>query len=483
MTPTEEQQAILDFASSSSANLIINALAGTAKTTTLEMIAQKLTKEPILFLAFNKRIADEARDRLPSHCEVRTLNSLGHRTWAEATGRRLVVKTGKMGDLYREYIDILPDRLKGRAWDDRADILDLLRQAKRDGYVPKGAQSISKWSCESLEETSWWDTLDSRIAHHYQGIVNSLLVTSIDAAFKGLIDYDDQIYMPVCFGGPWPKFPLILVDEAQDLSPINHRMLEQLVWKRIIAVGDPWQSIYGFRGTVFNGMSKLQERFNMAEMTLSVTFRVPRAGVLRAHERVPHYTWPHWIEDWPHGHIETLPEWTEEALPTKCAILCRNNAPLFTTALRLLSRGRKIRMVGNDIGPGLLRIIKKLEPKDNLEAAIESWQRTELAKAKNEERVYDKAECLRALCANRRNRDEAQAYTENLFRQEGGIELLSIHKAKGLEWDTVYHLDPWRIPSKFARSYEEFEQEANLKYVCETRFKKELYLISSEDFV
>lgn len=493
-TPTAEQAAILDFARNSKENLIVNALAGAAKTSTLEMIAHALTKEPILFLAFNRRIAEEAKARLPSHVETRTLNSLGHRTWAEATGRRLVVKSSKMGDLYKEYIDGLAPAARGQAWEERSDILDLLKLAKRDGYVPPQARKISKWSCEdrvpitswmgNLEEVqpAWWTTLDEQVPDRHQKLVDSLLTSSIDAGFRGLIDYDDQIYLPCCFGGPWPKFPLVLIDEAQDLSPINHQMLEQLVWRRVIAVGDPWQSIYGFRGSVFNGMARLRERFTMEEMTLSVTFRVPQSGVIRARQRVPTYKWPDWL-DWPVGKIERWDKWEAGMLPSSCAILCRNNAPLFTTALRLLSRGRKIKMVGNDIGPGLLRIIKKLEPKNDLDAAIASWTRQELAKAKNEERVYDKAECLQALCAGRKNRDEAVAYTEDLFRQEGGIELLSIHKAKGLEWDVVYHLDRWRIPSKFARSEEELEQEMNLKYVCETRFKKELYLVNMESFV
>ena len=478
MIPTKEQAEILAFARERKENLIINALAGCAKTSTLEMIAQVLTKEPILFLAFNKRIAGEARERLPSHCEVRTLNALGHRTWAEATGRKLIVKSSKMGDLYKAYIDGLKNGEKSQAWDEHGDVLDLLRSAKRDGYVPQKANSISKWS-----NPYFWDNLEEDVPARWRKLVDNLLLESINAAFSGLIDYDDQLYMPVCFGGPWPKFPLVLVDEAQDLSPINHQMLEQLVWKRIIAVGDPWQSIYGFRGSVFNGMTRLRDRFAMHERTLSVTFRVPKKGVLRARDRVPSYKWPDWLDSWPEGHVETLESWTEEALPQACAIICRNNAPLFTAALRLLSRGRKIKLVGMDIGPGLLRIIKKLSPSDDLDFAVDNWTRQELERSKNEERVYDKAECLRALCAGRKTRDEAIAYAEHLFKQEGGIELLSIHKAKGLEWDVVYHLDPWRVPSKFARSDEDLEQEANLRYVCETRFKKELYLINMKDFI
>jgi F-box protein 18 (helicase) len=75
--PTEEQSAIIDFARHRTENLCVNALAGAAKTTTLEMICHAVDNIPILSLAFNKRIADELSKRLPAHVECRTFNSLG----------------------------------------------------------------------------------------------------------------------------------------------------------------------------------------------------------------------------------------------------------------------------------------------------------------------------------------------------------------------------------------------------------------------
>ena len=85
--PTEEQQEIVDFANSSKANLLINALAGAAKTSTLELLCDKMPVQPILSIAFNKRIAEEMAKRLPGHVKCSTINALGHRVWADATGR------------------------------------------------------------------------------------------------------------------------------------------------------------------------------------------------------------------------------------------------------------------------------------------------------------------------------------------------------------------------------------------------------------
>lgn len=508
-TPTAEQALIIHTAKTTSDNILINALAGSAKTTSLEMVCHAISSIPILFLAFNKRIADEASKRLPGHVEVRTLNALGHRVWGATCGRKLSVDGRKMHGLLKSVIEALPTNRRGEAFSLMADTLDALRAAKRDGYVPPSYRGIISGLVGTFEE--WVKGLDEDPTTLQRQLIDETLSASIATAYEGGLDFDDQVYMPVIFGGQWPKFPLVMIDEAQDLSPLNHEMLDRLVYKRIIAVGDPWQSIYGFRGAVANGMRALSDRFGMRELTLSVTFRVPQSGVIRARARVPHYKWPegecemckgrkivpdmYFIEtsscptcfgtgsSWPLGEVISLPSWTAADVPDHAAIICRNNAPLFTCALRLLTAGRAIKLVGMDIGPGLVRTLKRLGPltASNLEQLISEWQSTELKKAKNPDKIYDKAECLSALCAGRKTLAEAVRWTEDLFKQDGPIQLLSGHKAKGCEWDTVFHLDSWRIPSKFTKpGTEAYEQELNVRYVIETRFKERLVLVDLE---
>ena len=58
--PSKYQKDILDWVKNGSGNCVVDALAGTGKSTTLEMIAQNLPdKSRMLFLAFNKHIKDE----------------------------------------------------------------------------------------------------------------------------------------------------------------------------------------------------------------------------------------------------------------------------------------------------------------------------------------------------------------------------------------------------------------------------------------
>jgi DNA helicase II / ATP-dependent DNA helicase PcrA len=479
--PTDEQQVIIDFAKDSDANMCVNALAGAAKTTTLEMIGCALTRIPILYLAFNKRIVDEAKKRLPPHIEMRTFNSLGHGVWSKAINRRLTVNTNKMHEALKRAVEDLPRSKKEEGWEDFAETLRWLRFAKRDGYVPAKWRGVAR---RVLTEN--WSAYDEEPTELQAILIESAMNQSIEQAYVGVIDYDDQIYMPVIFGATWPRFPLVLCDETQDLSAINHVMLEELVDKRVIIVGDPWQSIYAFRGAVQGGMQSLVTKFNMVEFPLSMTFRVPKVGVERAKFRVPHMRAPDWQIE---GTITNLEEWGPNAVPDSAAIICRNNAPLFKCALRLLKSGRSIKLVGMDIGPGLVRVMKKIGPSSSTltqtESMLETWFHAELKRAKNPDIVYDKYECLQVLCLNpnARNLGEAITLAQDLFKREGAIQLLSGHKAKGLEWNTVFHLDSWRIPSKWAKEgTEAWEQEMNVRYVIETRFKKEMFFIDSETF-
>lgn len=121
-------------------------------------------------------------------------------------------------------------------------------------------------------------------------------------------------------------------------------------------------------------------------------------------------------------------------------------------------------------------------PQEKVHDAINLWEAEKLRKARNAGTVADKAECLRVFADFGPTLGAAIAYCEHLFSAKGPIQLLSGHKAKGLEWETVYHLDPQRIPSPWSKEGEALEQELNVRYVIETRAKDALYFVRLEDF-
>lgn len=502
LTPTREQQDIIDAAKTTEQSLLINALAGAAKTSTLVMIAQALpSSTPILSLAFNKKIAVEMEKRLPSNVKSQTLNSLGHGIWATATGKRLVLNTKKNFELLKAAIDDLPRNARPDR-DEFSATLKAIGTAKTQGYVPEGKYPHA---ARLISQSDFFDSLEDEVA---PGLVEACLHKSIQLAYAGTIDFDDQIYMPALFGGTFPRFPLVLVDEAQDLSPLNHQMLRRLVTKRLIAVGDPWQSIYAFRGADSAGMSTLKREFKMREMNLSISFRCPRAVVELARERAPKMQWaPQAVmgsvvykDQWNVQEIENVVGQPSIQSPRQeidsasgaettagsIAIICRNNAPLFKLALELLKAGRGCQLVGSDLGPGLLRLLRKLGPEsmavDQVLAAITQWESARLSKGKSKAATRDRADCLRVFASFGGTLGAAIAYAEHIFKASGPIQLLSGHKAKGLEWDTVIHLDSWRIPSPYAETEEEIEQEKNLSYVITTRAKKTLIFADLSKF-
>jgi len=467
LSPTDEQQDIINLIETTNDNLLVNALAGTGKTTTLDMVQAASPQQPVLCLAFNKRIADEMSKRFPSTTTVRTFNSLGHRIWASAVGK-ISLDPKKTQAHLKEAIASLKGDDRRAASDAWFDIVSAISLAKALGYVPDGKFPSAK---RLLDRSQFHASLEEKPSPLIADLIDSLLFSSIQASYKGLIDYNDQIFMPSLFGGTFPRFPHVLVDEAQDLNPTNHAMLDKLVKGRLCAVGDPFQSIYGFRGALQQGMQSIKAKFNCKERDLSITFRCPRVIVEAAHWRVPSYKW---MKEG--GHYEVLNLLSPKDIVDSSAIICRNNAPLFRIAFNLLSVGRSVSVAGSDIGPRLIRIMQKLGDghikQSDLLIMIENWRDAKLETSQSPKTIYDMAECMKVFASFGSTLDQAVGYAEHLFAQQGTIKLLTGHKAKGLEWDTVYHLDPWLIGDG--------EQEKNLRYVITTRAKEALYEINSD---
>ncbi len=479
---TDEQIAIVDHVRADKGNLIINALAGTGKTSTLKLIAEASKKKPMLYLAFNRRVVDEVEDErkrakagedvhpFPDDVAIRTFNGCGHRAWGGTIGKgQLKLDPKKTQVLLKE----VTGEWKG---DDRAfvrdsfwDIIKAVGLAKNLGYVPQGKFPSAK---RLATKEQFHASLEEKPGPLLADLVDTLLFRSIKAAYEGWIDYDDQIYMPTLFGGTFPRFPHVLGDEVQDLNPVNHEMLKRLVTDRLSAVGDKYQSIYAFRGAVQSGMGDIQSKFSCTETALSTSFRCHEEIVKAARWRAPEFKWLK-----PGGCYEKLRTVNSCAFPEGSAIICRNNAPLFSIAFRLLAGGRSVTVAGSEIGPKLVRLLQKIgqegDDSETLIAKIDAWRNEKEEKSQQPASLHDQAECLKIFAGFGKDLAQAVAYAEFLFKQQGTIKLTTGHKAKGLEWDRTFFLDPWLLNGT--------EQDLNLRYVIQTRAKQTCYEIDSKD--
>lgn len=474
-TPTDEQLAIVAAASQTDKNLIIEADAGAAKTSTLVLIAEALPDTQILCLAFNKKIAIEMQERLPSNCKAMTLNALGHRTWMEATGRRIAIEPSKGYNIMSELIQALPGKLRDNAYERLSEFLKIVEFGKQCGYIPTGHFEKAKrlFDCEEF-----FAHLEHRLEDWEVDLVRSATLESLNQAMKGMCDFNDQILMPTVFHGAFPRYPLVLVDEAQDLSALNHATLRKLVKKRLIAVGDSKQAIYGFRGAHEDSMNKLRGEFDMSWHPLTISFRCPISVVKSVHWRAPTMRWPEWAKE---GEVKFLDTWSADDLPTEAAIICRNNAPLFSIAIKLLRNGRNCELANGDVGKQMLKILTKLGDKSLPQLAvldaIESWSIKEKGKVKQRAhgKVDDQAACLRVFAAQGATLGDAIAYGTHLLNSQGPLKLMSGHKSKGLEFDHVFFLDEHLVSDE--------DQDPNLRYVIQTRAKDTLTYVESSCFV
>jgi len=479
-------------------SIALNAVAGSGKTTTLVAAATLFNKT--LALAFNKKTALALAERLPPGAEARTFNSLGHRAWAQHLRAQFIsipifLANTKTNAVARSLYQL--NWFEDLSRDERLNINKIVALAKTYGWVPpsvEGAFSL-------LDFSNFLEKLDYHGIPHTTAdtdIAAAILKESIHWAFGNapakshsgksypFLDFNDQLYLPTIFKLKLAQYPTILVDEAQDLSHIQHEMISKSLAPegRLIAVGDPYQAVYGFRGALADSFQSLKRRFKMTELPLSVSFRCAQNVVLEAQKIVPHIEQSasapkgdviHWADT----------EWnfSINSMPRGSVILCRFNAPLVTQAYEALKAGRGINFPGRDIAAGLVGLIKKLPSVS--QAAIDIWKRSELSKASNnptiQATVEDKAAILTVILSqtNASTKPELAREIERLFsRDDPDITFSSIHRAKGLEWPDVFILNSDLIPSKYAESEWEHAQEDNLLYVAITRAITNLHYIN-----
>ncbi len=458
------QEAVFD-AMDSNRNLLINAVAGSGKTTTI-IEAMHRARGRCGFFAFNKAIAEDIKSRVSGQL-VQTLNALGHSLWRQ-NEPSAKLETMKVSEILRKLMR--PTDFKEYGWQLRSVVS--LMKANAFGIT----QDILDQDVADLIESYQMD-FPAEIIEDLAQIAIKAFMQSIED--RKTFDFDDQLYAPVAFDWTFPKLDCAFIDEAQDLNPLQHLMMEMLVQRgsRLVAVGDPHQGIYGFRGAMTDSISKLQSQFNMLELPLSISYRCPKAVVSEAQQLVPH------IQASPSA-IQGQVSWADsdpETFVDGWMIICRNNAPLMAVALRHLREKRpcQIRTNALDTLEGFIRRFQESDCRKLL-VKIEAWKEEETKKALDKfffgrvAAIEDRFDTLKLFCQEFRLVSEMLHAIKSIAQSTTGPILSTGHKAKGLEADNVYILRPDLCPSKFAQSPEQMQQEHNLLYVMITRAKQSL---------
>ena len=481
MNYSDYQQDVFDYMAAGTGNRIVKAVAGSGKTTTIVHGLSGVRDCNALVVAFNTNIASELSKRVPEQHEARTFHSacLGALRRAEPA---LKVDGKKLQKLSRELAGEMNIKLGGRG-----------HMAVNGSALVAKAKQMGVGAIVEDSEPLWKDLaeqydLDSD--HQSLFFARALLEKSIELTRRDLvIDFDDMLLHCLLDNIEMRKFDLIAVDEAQDLSPIQHALLSRMISPggRLLAVGDPRQAIYAFRGADALSFANIQSSFACEELPLTISYRCAKA-VVRHAQQIVHYIEA--FEGAPEGEVQSgvRPDW-RGLIPGEDVILCRNNAPLITLALSMIGAGIGVKIIGRDIAAGLKKLaLRFVAPScQRLRRDLDEWLDHETARLLNdnqEEKIQtlkDKHSCLIVVIDSlspTATVDRLVEKLDSLFHDRNGVlELSTVHKAKGLEWERVFILRHDLLLPRRGAGATQLEQAENLRYVAYTRAKHALYLL------
>ena len=532
------------------------ALAGTGKTTTVvqglvdtkggrpsitpseqQMEVWKQLKsgknDSVRISSFNASITNEMKDKVEKAglinkgVEARGVHSLGLQTVTKTYGY-FQAKTWAVQDKVWKALGVDP-----KAGKSNPKLFGTVKAV--DDLVSLCKQTLSDTEPETLDQLcSRYDVeIEGGRSTVYDLVPHILEECKVP---KGLIHFDDMVWLPVVNGLTIPKVDTQIIDEAQDLN----RMMQELIYKsghRIVFVGDKNQAIYGFAGADSESMDRMRAELAGNDGTycnsvpLTVTRRCGKAIVEEARKYIPgegfeaHSSNPDGIVDvapwsWEgKGPGRKRKDWDKTYGPLVkpgAMVLCRVNAPLVSECFSFLKRGIKAFILGRKVGQGLTKLVKRsgADTVVNLIGWLDDWALGERAKEEAKkfpsegrlQNLEDQVSCIAAFCEGCTYTVDVLTKIDDVFadkqcpvclkghdldhkvcdRCPNGVELIlpagikfsSIHKSKGLEAEQVFYLQPPGVgPIESKMQDWERVQERNLKYVAVTRAIKELYYV------
>lgn len=432
-----------------------------------------------IFLAFNKSIAEELGQRLPRTVKAQTLHSCALSSLFKAFSLNFSLSDSKNFNLAKEKMEfkgVHPKRIPGIIMK-VCKLYDLMRF----NLVPDNIEAIivlgERYGEEADEELAKraieLRMLNKRIADNY--FLNG-------GGGKLPMDFTDMLYYATQYvhKEDFKQYNVVMVDEIQDLSPLQYQLIKMLKTPRgrLVGVGDEKQAIYGFQGSNLDTLNAIKNAPNTVTLPLSMTYRCARDIVDEACK-----VFPDGIVAAPGAEKGFVGEGAFTDAEEGDFILCRNNAPLVEAFITLLRKGKKCTILGKEFGDELVSIIDSVDDVWGLEKILlnleEKLSKKGLknpTKTEAYDKVNEKVNVLLSLYEYFGSLDKVRSVIYDIFVENTsrGIILSTIHKSKGLEADRVFFLEPGLIPSKYAVTELAVYAEKCLKFVGITRARKEL---------
>jgi DNA helicase II / ATP-dependent DNA helicase PcrA len=276
--------------------LLVIAGAGSGKTRVLThrvahlLAAHGVKPNEILAITFTNKAAAEMKERVE-----RNLGPIARAIWImtfhSACGRMLRSEAERLG--YRSNFTIYDQADQVRLV--KACLEELERDPKR--FVPRGIHSqISNAKNQLIGP----DEYASRVASFYDQTVADVYTLYQRRLFaSNAVDFDDMLMLTVDVLQRFPEartkwakaFRYVMVDEYQDTNHAQYVLLQLLtdVSKNIMAVGDPDQSVYGFRGADIRNILDFERDFpNTKVIPLEQNYRSTNTILQAANNVISH---------------------------------------------------------------------------------------------------------------------------------------------------------------------------------------------------
>jgi DNA helicase II / ATP-dependent DNA helicase PcrA len=497
--PTSYQIEIFKFIHFEKGNAVVEAVAGSGKTTTIVEAIKNLpgrSKRKIVFVAFNKHIAEELSKRLPTTVHSTTMHAMGL-SWIRRTlgGKKPEI------DLYGKSV-----RKALRALVTAGEGPEFESQLELDKSV---AKSFSEY-CRTLSELVRLCKLNLAMTKEAIGelsakhgflefrekefqLIQKYLANIVQYPDLDNITFEDMVFYPAVGVVNVTKFDLIFIDECQDLNKAQQTCVSKMLEEngRFIAVGDPYQAIYGFAGADNLSFEEFKNKPNTIHLPLSECFRCAKEIVRFAKEIVPS------IEYRGASQAGQVRYGSYKEIRGDDYVLCRLNSLLVSFCLDLIRVGNNAKVLGSGIGEDLISLVETQEVIDltqlifKLKSQLNRLKTTLLKSGLEEADIGDNnryselAEqvlTITVISEHCKNVDDLVGRIKSIFDPlKPGITLASIHKAKGLEARRVFILGDALMPLKRATLDWQARQELNLIYVAYTRAQEELVFINDYD--
>jgi DNA helicase-2/ATP-dependent DNA helicase PcrA len=481
--PSQYQRAIFDWLSRGEGSCVVSAVPGSGKTTTLLKGTNYLPSHlRSRFLAFNRHIAEELSNRLPRHIKASTIHSLGLASICRRYRGMPNIDNRKYSQLVDRY---LADKNVNYESQERRGLIELIKFTQLTLTDPPNQQALKT------------------LIHHYnlyqfrdldfvENAVYQILERGIQQA-SHRISYSDMIWLPCILDLTVNSYDFLCIDEAQDLN----RAQLQIVLKahaqgaRGIYVGDAHQAIMGFCAADHRSIETIISTTNAMRLPLSICYRCPTSHIELANKIYP-------VIEPRHGApVGTITEIGKSEIPKlvkeRDLIVCRCFYPLIKTYFDLLCAGIKAKVRNKDIIPQLFSLLEQIvgEGENDYSPSeftdiLTDWY-TQRKKEMMEDEVemmiivglHDRIQTLNAIYVGSQcvNTGELREAIANLSGEsKNAVNLTTIHGAKGLEANRVFHLRPDLVPHPRATKDWEKTQENNLEFVALTRARTDLFL-------